>query len=255
MIKDKIINNTLGFTKAKIRYNTYREHTVKTLLIDFAQKRRVLSTREGFKDVRFLANHYSPRPLWDYLHTHQTEYDGWVHQELRVSPSDIALLYTGADMDNVAIISESHQDLTICCLVTAGARGNAQRAGIDIVGAPRTGYRESNNPGTVNIILLCSHTLTDGVMARTIIGITEAKAAVFQDMEIKSTYTPANQATGTGTDNIIISGGDGAKLDSGGGHTKLGELINRTTRKAVMEALAKQDKIDLSVFPVLKETK
>ncbi len=253
MTEDRIIDSGLAFAGARIRYNTYRGQTVKTLLVTLNRKRRVLSTREGFKEVGMLANHYSPRPLWEHLHNHHAEYNSWVHGALGINPTDIALLYTGADMDNLSIKREGHDGLIVCCLATAGARGNAQRAGVDIAGAPRTGYEEDNNPGTVNIVLLCSNTLTDGAMARAIISATEAKTATFQELDIKSTYTPENQATGTGTDNIIISGGDGAMLDSGGGHTKLGELIARTSRKAVIDALTKQDKIDLSAFPALKE--
>jgi len=253
MVKDRIINSSISFAKAEIRYNTYREQLVKTLLITLERRHHVLSTREGFKDVTFIANHYSPRPLWDYLHSHHAIYDRWVHDCLGINPVDVTLLYTGADIDNLAVRSETNNDLTVCCLVTAGARGNVQRAGVDIAGAPRVGYQEDIDPGTVNIILLCSRALSDGAMARAIISTTEAKTAAFQDLMIKSTYTPQNQATGTGTDNTIIIGGEGIALDSSGGHTKLGELISKVTRKAVIEALVKQDNMDLSAYSTLKE--
>ena len=95
--------------------------------------------------------------------------------------------------------------------------------------------------------------MTDGAMARAIITATEAKTAAFQELDIRSTYTPENQATGTGTDNMVIVSGMGQLVDSAGGHVKMGELIARATKRAVVEALVKQDGIDLSRFPSLAE--
>jgi len=79
-------------------------------------------------------------------------------------------------------------------------------------------------------------------MARAIITTTEAKTAALQDLDIKSTYSSKYQATGTGTDNIIVvSGKTGKPLTLTSGHTKIGELIGGTTKEAVTEALKKHD--------------
>jgi adenosylcobinamide amidohydrolase len=79
-------------------------------------------------------------------------------------------------------------------------------------------------------------------MARAIITATEAKTAALQDLDVRSIFTPQSQATGTGTDNMIIVSGKrlGKMLRSTGGHTKMGELIRVSTKIAVTEAIEKQ---------------
>jgi hypothetical protein len=50
------------------------------------------------------------------------------------------------------------------------------------------------------------------------------------------------QATGTGTDNIIvITGTNGPRVSYIGGHSKIGELIGKAVYEAVVEALKRQD--------------
>jgi adenosylcobinamide amidohydrolase len=99
-----------------------------------------------------------------------------------------------------------------------------------------------NTHGTINVIILTNAPLSNGAMARTIITATEAKTAALQDMNARSSVSPENQATGTGTDNmIIVSGKDTAKpLLYTGGHTKIGELIGKSTKTAVAKAIKKQ---------------
>ena len=79
-------------------------------------------------------------------------------------------------------------------------------------------------------------------MARAIITVTEAKTAALQDLNVRSTGSPQYQATGTGTDNmIVVSGKMGKPLLLTSGHTKIGELIGCSTKIAVTEALKKFD--------------
>jgi iron complex transport system substrate-binding protein len=81
-------------------------------------------------------------------------------------------------------------------------------------------------------------------MSRAIIDVTEAKTAALQDLDIRSTEQPLPlQATGTGTDNIIVVGGQGKTLENAGGHSKLGELIGKAVYQGVREAVAKQNGI------------
>jgi adenosylcobinamide hydrolase len=94
-------------------------------------------------------------------------------------------------------------------LVTAGAKVNAQRAGVD----EGTYIEGDEHKGTVNILILTNVQLRDGAMARALITITEAKTAAFEDLRRSSSYTGDVQATGTGTDCIIIATGtDGPKI-------------------------------------------
>lgn len=227
--------------KAKVIYHTHRGFEVKTLLVSLEEKRRVLSTREGYREVSFVANHYNPRPLWDYMHQHYQEFEDIFPSILGISPGEVAFLTTGADMDNLAICEKNYQEFMVCCLATAGVKGNAQRMGVDEAGSVERDGKFENLPGTINIILLTSATLSDGAMARAIITATEAKTAALQDMDIRSTYTPETQATGTGTDNIIVVSGKGLLVRYTGGHAKMGELIGMATKQAVAEAVKRQE--------------
>jgi adenosylcobinamide amidohydrolase len=80
-------------------------------------------------------------------------------------------------------------------------------------------------------------------MARSIITITEAKTISLQDLDMRSSYNPEIQATGTGTDNIIVVSGFGPKITYVGGHAKAGEIIAKTVTSAVKEAILKQEKL------------
>ncbi|HQB39522.1 MAG TPA: adenosylcobinamide amidohydrolase, partial [Deltaproteobacteria bacterium] len=66
--------------------------------------------------------------------------------------------------------------------------------------------------------------------------------AALQDLQVPSSYTKGAQATGTGTDSVIVvSGITGPKASYAGGHSLLGSLIGKATYQAVVEALGKQN--------------
>lgn len=70
-----------------------------------------------------------------------------------ISRSDLALLNTGADMDNLAVSEKSYRDLKVCCLATGGV-GNALRSGVDKAHWIEDDGNYVNTLGTINIILL-----------------------------------------------------------------------------------------------------
>jgi adenosylcobinamide amidohydrolase len=230
-------------TKAGIIYHLFRDMEIKTFLLSFAMRRRILSTLEGFKEVKFVGNHYNPPQLWDFVHRNKREYEEKIFIDLGFKPKDVAMLFTGVDMDNISIKMEEFQDIKICACVTAGIKSNAQRIGVDKAGSVEIKEGEFQQLGTVNIILLTNASLTDGAMARSIITITEAKTLTFQDLDIRSSYNPKIQATGTGTDNIIVVPGFGPKITYVGGHAKMGEIMARAVSTAVREAIFKQNVI------------
>ena len=159
-------------------------------------------------------------------------------------------LFTGADMDNLSVQHTNYKQMHAWALVTAGVQSNAVRMSMD-----RGDYY---GPGTINIIILSNMRLTPRAMTRAIISATEAKSAALQDMDIRSSYSPMlNQATGTGTDNIIVVEGDGMELDQTGGHCKMGELIASAVYQGVTEAVRKQNGIisRRDVFQRLMERK
>ena len=92
-------------------------------------------------------------------------------------------------------------------------------------------------------MIFTNASFTVGAMARSIVTATEAKTAALQDLNYRSTPSPQVQATGTGTDNIIVVSGVNPDIliRHTGGHSKMGELIGFATKTAVTEALVKYD--------------
>jgi adenosylcobinamide amidohydrolase len=99
--------------------------------------------------------------------------------------------------------------------------------------------------GTINVILLTNTKLSNGDMAAAIITATEAKTAALRHFDVRSTLTPKNQATGTGTDDVVvISGTLPQDPQYYWEHTRLlHKLIATTTKNAVSNALIKHDKM------------
>ena len=240
-LSERKVNVTLDKVDAKIIYYLFMGSKVNTLLVSFDEKRRVLSTLDGYKEVLYVANTYTPPTLEAYMMQNLSEFKRNLPLALGIDPNEIALLITGVDMDNFALCKQSYEEFKVCCLATAGAKDNAMRTGLDV-----TSYVERDGHvsaiGTVNLILLTNATLSEAAMARAIITATEAKTAALQDLNVRSTYSPQYQATGTGTDNIIVvSGKMGKALHVTSGHNKMSELIAFATNRAVTEALKKND--------------
>lgn len=243
-MKEKEIEIDLEGTEARIVYHQFQGIEVKTFLASFARERRCLSTREGFKKVKVVANNYNPPPLWESVHQNPDGYMNKIVTDLNLPPAETAMLLTGADMDNLALRKEEYQEFKLFALVTAGTKSNAQRIGVDRAGSlEREG--EFETLGTINVIVLTNASLSDGAMARGIITLTEAKVIAFEDTDIRSSYNPEIRATGTGTDNAIIVSGEGPRIDYLGGHAKMGELMARAVTSAVKEAIFKEDGIKM----------
>ena len=221
---------------ARISYSWIHDFENKTLIIQFKEPLKIVSTLEGERTgIITVGNHFSPPPCWGL--THRSGLKGErdrVYGVLETSEQTSSFLFTGADMDNLAVKRERFGQMEVYALVTAGVSGNAVRMSRD------TGnYYE---PGTINILILPNMRLTARAMTRAIISATEAKTAALQDLDVRSTYTPlVNQATGTGTDNILVVQGTGTALDNAGGHSKLGELIAKAVYSGVKEAIYKQN--------------
>ena len=232
-------------TKTQIIYHKFNKVEVKTFLISFSNKRKVLSTLEGFKKVGFVVNHYSPPELWDFLHKQRNEYEEKIHAGLKLDHSEVAMLFTGVDTDNIFIKKEEYGKIKFYACVTAGVKSNAQRIGVDKAGSVEIKEGNFKNLGTVNIILLTNVPFSDGAMARSLITITEAKTIAFEDLNIRSSYNPEIQATGTGTDSIIVISGAGfePKITCTGGHTKAGEIMAKAVTTAVKEAILWQKRM------------
>ena len=238
----KEIKLKLENVKAEVLYHTYQNVDVNTLLVSFNEKRRVISTLDGYRKVRFVANHYQPIELSQNTMKNYNAFAEYFPNLICLPSDDIAFLSTGANMNNLAVSEKSFKARKVCCLATGGV-GNALRSGVDTANWIEHDGKYMIALGTINIILLTNITLTDGALARSIITATEAKTAALQDMDVRSSVSPENQATGTGTDNVIVVSGTDPdkKVRHTGGHTKLGELIGASTKIAVAETIKKHE--------------
>ncbi|MGO9572491.1 MAG: adenosylcobinamide amidohydrolase, partial [Desulfomonilaceae bacterium] len=160
-----------------------------------------------------------------------------------------SFLYTGAKMDNLSVQNSRYEDMIVYALVTAGVQDNAVRASVD--------EGRFYEPGTINVIILTNMQLTPRALTRAMISATEAKSAALQDLDIRSSYSPTCQATGTGTDEVLVVEGRGRRVENAGGHSKLGELIAKAVYRGVKESVTLQNGLltTRSVFQRLSERK
>jgi len=230
--------------KAEIIGHSFRGVPVKSLLISLPAPRMVLSTKEGFKSVTKICNHYTPEELWDFIHQHWQLYFDEILLDLKLSPDEVALIGTGVDMDDLALVTEESDGFVIHAFATAGIETNAMRIGVDRAGGiEREG--EFEQIGTINIILLTDASLSEGAMARALVTVTEAKMIALEDLSVRSSYNPELQASGTGTDSIVVVSGNGTPITYTGGHCKMGELMARAVTSATKEALLKRTRNNL----------
>ncbi|MDR2349474.1 MAG: adenosylcobinamide amidohydrolase [Deltaproteobacteria bacterium] len=164
-------------------------------------------------------------------------------------------LSTAANMRLVQVEAETHKDLTVVAAVTGGVEGNAGRAGDPATGhegkdgyepIPRVGtdgVPVTPGHGTINTLLFSSLPLTKGALVRAVMMAAEAKTAGLQELNVNSRYSDG-LATGTGTDQIGVAArflADRAPLSSAGKHSKLGELIGVTVKRATKGVLIRQN--------------
>ena len=70
--------------------------------------------------------------------------------------------------------------------------------------------------------------------------IKEVKVIALQELDIRSSYNPDWQATGTGTDQIVVVSGKESSCTYAGGHAKIGELMARAVSRATTDAIMKE---------------
>jgi len=253
IFKSRSLDLDLDYIKhAGIFYSHIHDFLNKSLIIDFKQPMSLVSTLEGERNgIKSVGNHYSPPPCWGIEHKlGLKKVRKRIYQVIGKSEKNASFLFTGANMDNLAIKKQRFREMVVWALVTAGVKSNAVRMSKDV-----GNYYE---PGTINIIILPNMELTSRAMTRAIISATEAKTAALMDLDIRSSYSSLlHQATGTGTDNIIVVRGTGIEIDNSGDHSKLGELIATVVYQGVQEAIYKQNKIAASrnIFQRLLERK
>ena len=162
-------------------------------------------------------------------------------RSLGIAPSCATALSTAAWTELAATEELHFRGLTVTAVATGGIDSNGIHPG-----DPSSYYEESGNyellpPGTINIFLFINQPLTDAAMVRAMMLCSEAKAAAVSQLLLGSCYSE-EIATGSGTDGTVIASslqGCSALTDASG-HSKLGELIGKSVKSAVKQALLNQ---------------
>ncbi len=232
--------------KAEIVEHQVWKVPANALVLYFPEARNALSGRQGFKKVKMVCNCHLPRSLWQLLHGQHSKWRTYfreVLKEVLIEPDlpldKVAVLSTGVNMAHLAWAEEVYEELWALAFVTAGVKTNAMRIGKDRASdIERNGQFEK--VGTINIILLTNASLNSAALATSFITITEAKVIALQELDIRSSYNPDWQATGTGTDQIVVVSGKESKCTYVGGHAKVGEIIARAVNRATINAIKKE---------------
>jgi adenosylcobinamide hydrolase len=220
------------------------ERADRALIARFAGPRRVLSTSAlngGVRDdLKTVFNQDCKEDGEKNVPLKATTYEEHlkiIAEELGLDPRFTCGLTTAADMENVSVVSETYENLTVTAAVTGGIDVNGGRAGDPAAWHEKSGdcYPAS---GTINILLFIGASLPEGTMARALVTCTEAKTAALQELLAPSLFS-SGIATGSGTDGTILVSDLASPLvlTYAGKHSKLGELIGRAVMKAVKEAL------------------
>lgn len=146
--------------------------------------------------------------------------------------TDYLAMVTAAKISNYSLVTQEVDDFSVSVASTAGCKhGESSGEEMDV----------QEIHGTINVIVLIDGKPTESCMVASVITATEAKSAALRDLDVRSLYT-GDSATGSITDSVtIVSTNKGKTISYGGPASKLGKLVGFCTRKAVAEALIKQE--------------
>lgn len=163
--------------------------------------------------------------------------------KLNLPPDNVVGIMTAADLQNVAVKSLRFDNTNLCAVVTAGTHFSAT-AGDEI--ASKRSIIQITKAGTINVIVLIDGNLTASCMVGCVNTIAEAKASALRELDIRSRFSK-DLATGTITDSVVVAcTKQGQTIRYAGTATVLGELIGKTVRESVKEAVYKQENISPS---------
>ena len=240
-IKEKVLGEFHGI-KGEIVNHQVRGTPANAFILHLPEARNVLSSWQGFKKVTAVCNCYVPESLQEFLHDRPSNWKTYLKEvlnELDLPLDKVAALSTGVNMEDLAWTEKAFDELWVLAFVTAGVKTNAMRIGKDKASSIERGGL-FDRIGTINAILLTSASLGLATLAASFITITEAKNIALQELDIRSSYNPRWQATGTGTDQIIVVSGRGNRCTYVGGHSKIGELMAQAVTSATICAIKKR---------------
>lgn len=147
---------------------------------------------------------------------------------------DYLAMITAAKTKNYSLVTKKTADFSVSVAATAGC-SHGESSGEEMA--------VQEIKGTINVIVLIDANPTDSCMVASLVTATEAKSAALRDFDVRSLYT-GDSATGSITDSVTVaSTSQGKTIEYGGPASKLGKAVGYCTRKAVSEALIKQEPI------------
>ena len=151
--------------------------------------------------------------------------------KLGITKNYLAMV-TAAKIANYSLSTEKTADFSVSVAATAGCQhGESSGEEMDV----------QEIAGTINIIVVIDGNPSESCMVAALVTATESKSAALRDFDVRSRYT-GDSATGSVTDSITIaSTNKGRMLVLGGPASKLGKLVGNCVRRAVTEALLKQE--------------
>lgn len=200
----------------------------------------------GAKQVKYLLNIGVPKGYSDKtLHMDPMELITSSAAKLGITKDYLAMV-TAANVHNFSLVTKKTDVYTVAVTATAGcSHGESSGEEIDV----------HEITGTINIIVFIDGNPAESCMVAALITATEAKSAALRDFDVRSRYT-GDSATGSITDAVTVaSTGRGKIVSLAGPASKLGKLVGYCTRRAVTEALLKQEPVwaNRSVLDRLKE--
>ena len=243
-MEDKVLGEFHGIKGEIVNHKVWKT-SANALMLSFAEPRNMLSSRDGFRKIRVVCNCYTPESIWQIFHARRDSWQDYLKEILHGvdrSPGEVTALSTGVNMENVAWKEEVFDEFRVLAFVTAGVESNAMRVGKDVASdIERNGQFEKL--GTINTILFTSASLDLPTLAASFITITEAKSIAMQELDVRSSYNPERQATGTGTDQIIVVSGQAGECTYVGGHSKIGEMMAKAVTSATICAVKNSLKV------------
>lgn len=188
----------------------------------------------GFKKVKAVLNVGVPEGYNDrFLHLDPLELITSSAAKLDLTKDYLAMV-TAAKIKNYSWVTKKAFDFSVSAAATAGcSHGESSGEAMDV----------EETPGTINVIVFIDGAPTDSCIIASLITATEAKSAALRDFDIRSFYT-GDSATGSITDSVTVATNNkGKAIVYGGPASKLGQMVGYCTRKAVTEALIKQEPI------------
>jgi adenosylcobinamide amidohydrolase len=164
-------------------------------------------------------------------------------EDAGLEPATTALCSTAANMSCAGVAVETYQELSVCCIATAGVEGNATRAG-DPAAWHETPEGCSQVSGTIVHLVFINQPCSEGCLVKAATMLTEAKSCAVLDLRAPS-LQGSGLATGTGTDQCALCAplaqGDEWERRFAGSHNSLGMILCRAVHRATSRALELQN--------------